>query len=64
MLSGIAIFGGLLTGLFLRSKLFSSIDNLYDDAELWEIPENTNFSRPPSPQSKNKVAPLSTPIHG
>ena len=35
--AGIAIVGGILVGLLIRSPLFESYSRVYNDADIWEV---------------------------
>lgn len=56
--AAIAIASGIVTGLFLRSKLFSGVAHVYDDDQFWEVPSDDSSAKPTS----TKVAPLNTTV--
>ena len=64
--AAIAIASGIVTGLFLRSKLFNGVAHVYEDQQFWEVPAETDEEKHdqsllgPSRirATNNKVSPL------
>ena len=51
--AGIAIVGGILVGLLIRSPLFAQMSHLYDDADLWEVAGENEVESASKPSTQN-----------